>query len=74
MVMKIFTSLLLKFCLSKPMEISWNYHGYRLDNSKVIDNVNSLPIKKSTFLKNSFRNTTRVSNSLDPDQAQNFVC
>ena len=23
---------------------------------------------KSTFLKNSFRNTIRVSNSLDPDQ------
>ena len=28
---------------------------------------------KSTFSKNSFRNTIRVSNSLDPDQAQHFV-
>ena len=28
---------------------------------------------KSTFLKNSYRNTTRVSNSLDPDQARHFV-
>ena len=28
---------------------------------------------KSTFLKNSFRNTIRVSNSLDPDQARPFV-
>ena len=27
----------------------------------------------STFLKNSFRNTVRVSNSLDPDQARLFV-
>ena len=26
---------------------------------------------KSTFLKNSFRNTIRVSNGVDPDQAQN---
>ena len=28
---------------------------------------------KSTFLENSFRNTIRVSNSLDPDQARHFV-
>ena len=28
---------------------------------------------KSSFLKNSFRNTIRVSNSLDPDQARRFV-
>ena len=28
---------------------------------------------KSTFLKNSFRNTISVSNSLDPDQARHFV-
>ena len=28
---------------------------------------------KSTFPKNSFRNIIRVSNSLDPDQAQHFV-
>ena len=28
---------------------------------------------KSTFLKNSFRNTIRVSNSLDPYQAWHFV-
>ena len=28
---------------------------------------------KSTFLKNYFRNTIRVANSLDPDQAQHFV-
>ena len=28
---------------------------------------------KINFLKNSFRNTIRVSNSLDPDQAQHFV-
>ena len=27
----------------------------------------------STFLKNSLRNTIRVSNSLDPGQAQRFV-
>ena len=33
-----------------------------------------LPIfSKSTFSKNSFRNTFKVSNSLDPDQAQHFV-
>ena len=28
---------------------------------------------KSSFLKNSFRNTIRVSNSLDPDQARHTV-
>ena len=28
---------------------------------------------KSTFSKNSFRNTIRVSNSLDPDQVRRFV-
>ena len=28
---------------------------------------------KLTFTKNSFRNTIRVSNSLDPDQARRFV-
>ena len=28
---------------------------------------------KRTFSKNSFRNTLRVSNSLDPDQARHFV-
>ena len=28
---------------------------------------------KSTFSKNSFRRTIRVSNSLDPDQARHFV-
>ena len=28
---------------------------------------------KSTSLKNSFSNTIRVSNSLDPDQARYFV-
>ena len=28
---------------------------------------------KSTFLKNSFRNTIRVSNGLDPDQVRHFV-
>ena len=28
---------------------------------------------KLTLSKNSFRNTTRVSNSLDPDQARHFV-
>ena len=28
---------------------------------------------KSNFLKISFRNTIRVSNSWDPDQAQQFV-
>ena len=28
---------------------------------------------KINFLKNSFRNTIRVSNSLDPDQARRFV-
>ena len=28
---------------------------------------------KLTFLKNSFKNTIRVSNSLDPDQARHFV-
>ena len=28
---------------------------------------------KSTFLKNSFRNTISVLNSLDPDQARRFV-
>ena len=28
---------------------------------------------KPTFSKNSFKNTIRVSNSLDPDQARHFV-
>ena len=28
---------------------------------------------KSTFSKNSFRNTIKVSNRMDPDQAQCFV-
>ena len=28
---------------------------------------------KLAFLKNSFRNTIRVSNSVDPDQARHFV-
>ena len=28
---------------------------------------------KSTFSENSFRNTIRVSNSLDPGQARHFV-
>ena len=28
---------------------------------------------KSIFLENSFGNTIRVSNSLDPDQAKHFV-
>ena len=28
---------------------------------------------KSTFLKNSFRNTIKVSNSLDPNQGQHNV-
>ena len=28
---------------------------------------------KSTFSKNSFRNTIIVSNSLDPDQARHYV-
>ena len=28
---------------------------------------------KSTFAKNSFRNTIRVSNSLDPDQARHYA-
>ena len=32
-----------------------------------------LIFSKSTFSKNSFRNTIRVSNSLDPDQARHFV-
>ena len=30
-------------------------------------------VSKSTFLKNSFRNTIRVSNSLDPDQTRHVV-
>ena len=32
-----------------------------------------LIISKSPFSKNSFRNTTRVSNRLDLDQARGFV-
>ena len=28
---------------------------------------------KINFFENSFRNTTRVSNSLDPDEARRFV-
>ena len=32
-----------------------------------------LLFSKSGFSKNSFRNTIRVSNSLDPDQARHFV-
>ena len=28
---------------------------------------------KSTFMKNSFRNTIRLSNTLDSDQARHFV-
>ena len=33
----------------------------------------SADFSKLTFLKNSFKNTIRMSNSLDPDQAQHFV-
>ena len=33
-----------------------------------------LIFSKSNFSKNSFRNTTRVSNSLDPDQARRLIC
>ena len=35
--------------------------------------LSSADCSKSTFLKNSFRNTIRVSNSLDPDQARQKV-
>ena len=34
----------------------------------------ALFFSKSSFSKNSFRNTTRVSNSLDPDQARRPNC
>ena len=33
----------------------------------------ALLFSKSTFSKNSFRNTIKASDSLDPDQAQDFV-
>ena len=33
----------------------------------------SIFVSKSTFSKNSFRNTIRLSNSLDPDQAWHIV-
>ena len=35
--------------------------------------LSSADFFKSTFSKNSFRNTIRVSNSLDPDQARQNV-
>ena len=35
--------------------------------------LSSADFSKSTFFKNYFRNTIRVSNSLDPDQARHFV-
>ena len=35
--------------------------------------LSSADFSKSTFSKNSFRNTIRVSNNLGPDQARHFV-
>ena len=35
--------------------------------------LSSVDFSKLTFSKKSFRNTIRVSNSLDPDQARHFV-
>ena len=35
--------------------------------------MSSADFSESTVLKNSFRNTVRESNSLDPDQARHFV-
>ena len=37
------------------------------------DLPSTCPSLKLTFSKNSLRNTIRVSNSLNPDQAQHFV-
>ena len=39
----------------------------------MIFNLSSADFFRINFLKNSFRNTIRVSNSLDPDQARLFV-
>ena len=67
------------FCLTQKCSLG--------TNSFHVEICNSLPagkycmlfccllifFSKSTFLKNSFRNTLRISNSLDPDQGQHFV-
>ena len=48
-------------------------------NSTVVHSDNLLCLlsadffQNQLFLKNSFRNTIRVSNSLEPDQARHFV-
>ena len=39
----------------------------------ILQSYLSSAVSKSTFMKNSFRNTIRVSNSLDPDQARHIV-
>ena len=52
------------------------------DHSKVFNTLHAgqfcmlfcrLPFSKSTFSKSSFKNAIRVSNSLNPNQAQHFV-
>ena len=35
--------------------------------------LSSADVLKINFLENSFKNTIRVSNNLDPDQARHFV-
>ena len=37
------------------------------------ENIHPLIFFKINFLENSFKNTIRVSKSLDPDQARHFV-
>ena len=53
-------------------EIRFNHRFYAL-NLCLLDNLSYFCCLPLFFLKNSFRNTISVSNSLDPDQAQCFV-
>ena len=43
-----------------------NFHAF-------VSSADDFFFSKSFFFENSFRNTIRVSNSLDPDQARRFV-
>ena len=64
--------------LSSTLYLVWYFHFILsilglclLDNFALFCRL--MLFSKSTFMKNYFRNTIRVSNSLEPDQARHFV-
>ena len=67
------------FCLSKTLISSHSEYSELITTSlfaprkffRLFSSANFFP--KSTFLKNSFGNTIRVSNRLDPNQVRHFV-